>query len=145
MNEMIQNNLFTIILVLLFFIFVLIGLLVYIVVRLINQKNNLPSSIQTESIPAIEKKLKYPIEEPVVEKFYCINHKETASAGSCLMCEDVFCENCLVEHEGIYFCKDHFRIFANNKWVQISDIKTTREGCLFSLFGITLDSSAASL
>lgn len=141
MNEFLQNNLITIIVFLLLIILVLIGLIGFVLVRLLLQKENKPQPVVVapvvqEPIIVNTKKshlAKY-VEEPVVEKYFCNNHPEAQSIGSCLICEDVYCEKCLVEHEGLYFCKEHFKIFANNKWQQITDVKTTPDTPIDGLY-----------
>lgn len=75
--------------------------------------------------PAVDKFAHIKRPEIIVEKFQCHNHPDKESVGSCLICEDVFCENCLIEHESMHFCREHFRIFANSKWKQITDVRTT--------------------
>jgi hypothetical protein len=140
MNEFLQNNLITIIIFLLLIILLLIGLIGFVVVKLLMQNQSKPQSAAVvpvqEPIVLSPKKTslaKY-IEEPVVEKYFCQNHPEAQSIGSCLICEDVYCEKCLVEHEGLYFCKDHFKIFANNQWRQITDVKTTPDTPIDGLY-----------
>ena len=130
MNNFLHENLLAIILFLLIIILVLIALIGLILVRLLlNPKNNVqvPGLEGLPIAPKIEttKRLKKISEEVVVEKFFCENHHDIPSAGACLICEDVFCEKCLIEHDSLYFCKEHFRVFANNKWKQITDVKTT--------------------
>ncbi|MBC7429482.1 MAG: hypothetical protein H7336_12765 [Bacteriovorax sp.] len=134
MNNFLHENLFAIILFLLMIIFLLIGLIGVVIIKLLfNPKNSAATATpatQEETpliIPTIEtaRKLRKLAEETVVEKFFCENHPDTSSAGACLICEDVFCEKCLIEHDSLYFCKEHFRVFANNKWKQITDVKTT--------------------
>lgn len=116
MNEFLQNNLITLVLFLLFIILLLIGVLSFVVFKLLSQKSN----------PIIE--VKKPNETPapsITEKYSCHNHNDQPTVGSCLICEDVFCEKCIVEHEGMFFCKEHFKIYANYKWKQITDFKTS--------------------
>lgn len=130
MNQFIQNNSIAIIGILIFIIFLLMGLMIFILYKLLTSSKQtfkaptssphiLEESTDQKKYPHIKKM------EQVVEKFHCHNHADEASVGSCLICEEVFCENCLVEHESMHFCRDHFRIFANNKWHQITDIRTT--------------------
>jgi hypothetical protein len=117
MNQFLQNNLFTLILFLLFIILLLVGVLTFIVFKLLAQKNQNHDQI-TPILPITPKP------PTVVEKYTCSNHKDLPTVGSCLICEDVFCESCLIEHEGMYFCRDHFKIYANFKWIQVTDFKT---------------------
>lgn len=136
MNEFLQNNLITIIIFLLLIILLLIGLIGFVLVKLLMQK---PQTVfvpaqPTEVLPTKKSALSKYVEEQVTEKFYCHNHPDAQSVGSCLICEEVFCENCLSEHEGLYFCKEHFKTFANNKWRQITDVKTTPDTPIDGLY-----------
>ncbi len=137
MNTFLQDNLFTIIIFLLLIILVLIALIGFVMVKLLFQKKELNETLN-EARPKeiLSKTATYKIlsEESVVEKYFCHNHPEDQSIGSCLICEEVFCENCLIEHDGLYFCKEHFRIFASNKWKQITDIKTTPDTPIDGLY-----------
>jgi hypothetical protein len=117
MNQFLQNNLFTLILFLLFIILLLVGVLTFIVFKLLAQKNQNHDLI-TPILPIT------PSPPTVVEKYTCSKHKDLPTVGSCLICEDVFCESCLIEHEGMFFCKDHFKTYANHKWKQVTDFKT---------------------
>ncbi|MBC7539877.1 MAG: hypothetical protein H7281_13730 [Bacteriovorax sp.] len=101
--------------------------MIFILFKLLNKpKNEVVAEIPTEKpvLKVSPEKLKL-VEEPIVEKYYCIHHKEAPSVGSCLICEEVFCVDCLVDHESMHFCKEHFRTYANFKWKQITDTRTT--------------------
>lgn len=125
MNEFLQNNLVTIIVFLLLIIFVLMGVMIFILFKLlVRPKEEVVVLEQKATLKSTIEKAHF-IEEPIVEKYYCIHHKEAPSVGSCLICEEVFCVDCLVEHESMHFCKEHFRTFANFKWKQITDERTT--------------------
>ncbi len=60
---------------------------------------------------------------PVEEKLTCPNHPSEPTVNACLICEEVFCEKCIVEHEGLSFCREHFKIYAGQKWKQVTDLK----------------------
>ncbi len=126
MNQFLQNNLITIIVFLLLLIFVLMGAMILMLFKLVSQPKKLevPSN-DFSPRPKLKLINKSNISLNLVEAHYCSNHKELPSVGSCLMCEEVFCDNCLIDHDSMHFCKDHFRVFANHKWKQITDIKTT--------------------
>ncbi len=138
MSEIIQNNLLFIVIFLLLIILLLMVLIAIVLVKLMLSSKDKPVSQQFTVTEAVDvnskkedlkntslKKIKEISQEIVVEKFFCENHPETPSSGTCLICEDVFCEKCIIEHESLYFCKEHFKVFVNNKWKQITDIKTT--------------------
>lgn len=123
MNQFLQNNLLTLIVFLLLIILLLIGVLSFVVIKLLTQKQQPEQPHPADHhLKTTETKPSIP---PILEKYVCHNHKDQPTVGSCLICEDVFCENCLIEHEGMYFCKDHFKTYANYKWKQITDFKTT--------------------
>ena len=124
MNQFLQANLFTIIVFLLLIILILIGVIAFVVIKLLSEKsssNILPAQHPTiPPLPVVQK-----LEPKVQEKFTCHNHPDQPSVGSCLICEDVYCENCLVEHESMFFCKQHFKTYANHKWKQVTDFRTS--------------------
>ncbi len=129
MNQFLQDNSIIIIGILILIIFLLMGAMIFILFRLLTTpKDNVPVTKEL----VVEKPILNPMftnlkrsETPIVERFYCIHHTEAPSVASCLICEEVFCASCLVEHESMHFCKEHFRIFANCKWKQITDVRTT--------------------
>jgi hypothetical protein len=124
MNQFLQENLYAIILFLLMLILVLIALIGIVLVKLLVS----PKAPKTQPLKVVETlpiKLKKLSEESVQESYFCENHPDLPSVAGCLICENVFCEKCLIEHEGLYFCKDHFKTYVSNKWKQITDVKTT--------------------
>jgi hypothetical protein len=131
MNQYLQNNSFTIIAILVLIIFILMGVMIFILFKLLTRSRNeiseMPSSDQYSHYKNITKKNDFTKSNPapVVEKYYCIHHKDAPSVAACLICEEVFCVDCLVDHESMHFCKEHFRTFASYKWKQITDVRTT--------------------
>ncbi len=134
MNNLLQDNLIFIVLFLLLIILLLMTVMAIVLVKLLLSSKDKketakvvtpeiikPSSLKEEALSRFKKIS----QEQVVEKYFCENHPETPSSGTCLICEDVFCEKCIIEHESLYFCKEHFKTFVNNKWKQITDVKTT--------------------
>jgi len=126
MNQFLQNNLITIIIFLLLIVFSLMGAMIIILFRLLSDSKKTDQSTRDfYSHTKLGNIKKEEASSIVIEKNYCSNHGEFASVGSCLICEEVFCDNCLIDHESMHFCKDHFRTFANHKWKQITDTRTT--------------------
>jgi hypothetical protein len=133
MNQILQEHSAAIIFTLIGIIFLLMGAMIFILFRLLTTpRNEVVQTQQAAPVPTTPPIVLRPVSEkskrhyePIQERHYCIHHNDEPSVGSCLICEEVFCENCLVEHESMHFCKEHFRIFANNKWKQITDVKTT--------------------
>jgi hypothetical protein len=121
MNQLLQNNLVAIIVFLLMLVFLLMGGMIFILMKLLVGKKAEP---EKEALVPVPSKTKLS-PEPIVEKYFCLHHKDAISVGSCLICEEVFCADCLVDHESMHFCKEHFRTYANFKWKQITDTRTT--------------------
>ncbi|NOT79426.1 MAG: hypothetical protein HOP07_10580 [Bacteriovoracaceae bacterium] len=134
MNNFLQENLFALVLFLLIIILLLIAIIAIVLIKLLLSTKE-QKSFSSVLVPTVEtptprsgeilSKIKKLAEEHVTESFFCKNHPDNASIGACLICEDVFCEKCLIESDGLCFCKDHFKTFVNNKWSQITDVKTT--------------------
>lgn len=55
----------------------------------------------------------------------CHFHEKEPGKGSCCMCEKSCCESCLKEYDGLTFCPEHLRTFSENKWIDITNVKTT--------------------
>jgi len=125
MNHFLQQNIYAIIIFLLLFLLVFMGAIVFILFKLALP----PKEVKTPLVPTNANETLFDKEKfaPafIVESHYCIHHPDTPSVGSCLICEEVFCTNCLVDHESMHFCKEHFRVFANSSWTQITDVRTT--------------------
>lgn len=116
---------------LIFLVLILMIILIIIAFKLLNLKNT-PSQEKTAAertvVSNFEQKklsLKQLHNEQVEESFFCKNHAELPSQATCLICEDTFCEKCLIEHDSMQFCKEHFKTFSQNRWMNITDIKTT--------------------
>ncbi len=134
MNNLLQDNLIFIVLFLLLIILLLMTVMSIVLVKILLSAKDKKSLTEVSSLelsspnsPKEEtfNRLKKISQEQVVEKYFCENHPEAPSTGTCLICEDVFCEKCIIEHESLYFCKEHFKTFVSNKWKQITDVKTT--------------------
>lgn len=130
-----NNLIITLLIILIVLLMVLIAIAIYLVYKFMlkNQQqhqmststkvsNSSPENM-SDNVPARSEKPKFHISE----KSHCPNHKENPPVGTCLICEEAFCEECLIEHESLYFCKEHFRTYADNKWEKITDILTTAD------------------
>jgi len=41
---------------------------------------------------------------------YCIKHDSESAKGACIYCGKLFCEDCLVEVDGKFYCKEHVKL-----------------------------------
>ncbi|MBK23766.1 MAG: hypothetical protein CME70_07140 [Halobacteriovorax sp.] len=107
-------------LALLGFAFLLIGILSGIVVYLLlkskdKEKNKKASNSANEDSA-----------RPTFEGLQnCHFHENEPGKGSCCMCEKSCCDTCLKEYDGLTFCPEHLRTFSENKWIDITNVKTT--------------------
>ncbi len=100
--------------------FLLIGILSGIVVYLLLKSRDKTSSSDKESIS--EENLSK-LEFEGLQN--CHFHEKEPGKGSCCMCEKSCCETCLKEYDGLTFCPEHLRTFSENKWTDITNVKTT--------------------
>ena len=130
MNQFLQSNIASIVVSFFILFLVLISGFVFIFIKILPSRK---SENNPESPPLKDEQTKNN-KEFIIEKNHCLCHPDSSASGSCLICEDVFCEDCLVDHESMHFCKDHFRLFSNYKWTQITDEKTTPDTPLDGLY-----------
>lgn len=97
------------------FAFLLIGILSGIVVYLLLKGKEGKTSQSIETSVVLQKD----------ELSYCHVHENELGRGVCNICERSCCETCLKEYDGLSFCSEHLRTFSENKWVDITNIKTT--------------------
>jgi hypothetical protein len=98
--------------------FLLIGVLSGVVVYLFLKSKNSSKDEDSQSKPSQFKQASR-------EHSYCENHSNEPSKGSCAICEKGFCETCLRDWEGVNFCPVHLQLVSENKWIGITNIKTT--------------------
>lgn len=114
--------------VLIFLLSILIGLAVFLIFKLVIKKDEASSqNLSATNKPETKARAKVASQFKISEGSHCPNHKENSPVGTCLICEEAFCEECLIEHESLYFCKEHFRTYADHQWEKITDILTTAE------------------
>jgi len=57
----------------------------------------------------------------------CLFHQNNRAEGQCQLCNDHFCDDCLVETKSLVFCRDHFEDFKKITWVKVATIISTSE------------------
>lgn len=57
----------------------------------------------------------------------CITHKENRATGSCQICEETFCGNCLVKHRNLLVCSLHHKLVSKSSWTSIKTVMLTSE------------------
>ncbi len=55
---------------------------------------------------------------------FCKLHPGIKAAGTCAVCEEMFCEDCIMDLDGLTLCPEHFRLVNENDWSVIETIKT---------------------
>lgn len=123
-----ESYLNIIILVLLVLVFVLVIGLGVLIFFLIKEKKNTTVEAPSKYHPDVISKLenaKRIQEYTESDTLFCSNHEDLAAQGICGICMKGHCEKCLVEWDGLYFCREHYKTFANNDWVSITNVRTT--------------------
>lgn len=125
MNSLIVSLLIVLILML----SILIGIAIFLVYKLIlkqeNKEQSSPPKFRATSNSESNSRGNVSNQYKISERSSCPFHSENSPVGTCLICEEAFCEECLIEHESLYFCKEHFRTYADYQWEKITDILTT--------------------
>ena len=109
-----EGNLNSIIYLLIVAIIILLGVvagLVYLLVK----KRKMPKKLWGDS------------SDPVPMEANCHWHTKKEAVGICAICSKSLCQTCLKQWEKLQFCPEHFRTFGENKWIYITNLKTTPE------------------
>ncbi len=127
-----KHYLLILIVILVFFLLLLlamVGVAFYYVFTVNKQKaqDTLPpaSSKMDELIHAV-KEVKSGIDkgQEASKGNFCKLHPGIKAAGTCGICEEMFCEDCLMELDRISFCPEHFRLVNSTEWAVIDEVKT---------------------
>lgn len=96
------------------------GVILYLFNKLLQERKE---PTQEQSLTEKFKHLKAASEEGPTS--YCKNHPQDHAHGMCAICQDMYCEDCIKEHDGHTFCGPHFRLFVSHEWSELESIKTT--------------------
>lgn len=64
-----------------------------------------------------------PSKNEMTLQYFCKNHPDDHSEGTCAICENSFCKTCLKHHENLHFCFDHYELYMKENWTKISTVK----------------------
>ena len=53
------------------------------------------------------------------DQYSCTNHPTGVATGVCVVCQQLFCAECLTEKNGRFFCKDHAGIESREGWTVV--------------------------
>lgn len=53
------------------------------------------------------------------DQYSCTNHPTGIAVGVCVVCQKLFCDECLKEKHGRFYCRDHEAIEASEGWTVI--------------------------
>lgn len=113
-----MEKLLTVVIILFsFIILLLLGLIVFLIFYVLKQNKK-------NAIDKARQKFEDEEEKKSIHGF-CFNHPEQHAQGTCAICENCYCEKCLWEHEKTLFCPDHYRLFMDNKWLELIQVQST--------------------
>lgn len=99
--------------ILLFAVFLLIGLLGFFVYYLFI-KNKFNNNVST-----------HPEDHSISEVGFCFVHREVNSTAICSICEEDICDQCVKQIDKLSLCPGHLKTYIENRWVSITNQKTT--------------------
>lgn len=56
---------------------------------------------------------------------FCPNHSELPGEVSCAICDKIFCRICIKPFKTMHFCNEHLPLVMKNDWIDILTIKTS--------------------
>lgn len=62
--------------------------------------------------------------EDVRKGNFCKLHPGVKSTGKCAVCDELFCEDCIMEMDKVNLCPEHFRLVNENEWAVVDSVKT---------------------
>lgn len=78
--------------------------------------------------------IKKTIKTKLAAESQCINHDDRQGVGLCAICMEAFCEECLIEHEHLHFCREHYMTFTEHNWEVIDTIRTEPDKAEASMY-----------
>ena len=64
-------------------------------------------------------------ESSKLSQYSCLLHEEKVAAGVCNICEKNFCHECIVEQDGLSFCRNHLFLYQKSDWIRLRMVRTT--------------------
>ena len=110
-----EQTILILVIALVLIVLLLVGLVVYLFFQLL-KKRDVHLSTEPSVDPKVEK-------DPDIQA--CVNHEDRDAVGVCAICNESFCDSCIKEHDGLAFCRPHFRMYVSHDWVSLEEIKTT--------------------
>jgi len=53
------------------------------------------------------------------------NYKKDTIEGVCAICDEVFPDENLDPIEDLFLCKEHFKVYQENKWIQVKTVESS--------------------
>ncbi|MGE3608932.1 MAG: hypothetical protein AB7I27_05050 [Bacteriovoracaceae bacterium] len=57
--------------------------------------------------------------------YQCSNHLFKKGEASCVICQNLFCDKCIIEEGNLHFCREHHFLFQQKKWTRILSITSS--------------------
>ncbi len=81
-----------------------------------------------------ERKKSLPSGAISIPSSFCHHHEKILAVGTCLICEESFCKDCLKEIDGLHFCPEDVSIYTKHTWKKVTNQKTTPENTKDALY-----------
>ena len=134
-----EQTAITLIVVTLLILGIILGLLTFLVFKIVNQKNTLPekqpanpssdshpSLSRTEFHPSILDRMKE-MESFKIKRtdLFCPIHPDEPGETSCAICDKIFCSSCIRPFKSFHACKEHLPLLMHNEWEEVLTLKTS--------------------
>lgn len=81
--------------------------------------------VKSKKTPSLGKEI---FQAPVqTDAPYCTTHRHLTAKGTCAICSEYKCTDCLKIHKSLNFCLEHFNLFTSTNWDEAVIIKTDSE------------------
>ncbi|MFP5457140.1 MAG: hypothetical protein ACLGG7_00270 [Bacteriovoracia bacterium] len=125
-----ENILLTIVVVLLVILLILLIGLAYLGVRLLKSKGKVPDEPALLHDDRLHPDIKLRLAEAksakrkLREEATCVVHPKEPSEGSCAICAQYFCHNCLKPQQSLLFCREHVSLYLSSSWTEVHSVKS---------------------
>lgn len=105
----------------------ILGILAFLVYRLIKQQRNPTSLIEGNKFhPDIVQRMKQIKNMPLGQTdLFCPNHRDEPGEVTCAICDRLFCKACIRPLKTLHFCREHLPLIMHHSWEEVLTVKTS--------------------
>jgi hypothetical protein len=115
-----------------FFLAVILGLLAFVVYKIMRQNSRDQNDKQpanyarAEFHPAIQQRIKdVHFSLPMQHDHMCPHHPNEPGEVDCAICDHLFCRICIKPFKSMHVCQEHIGLLLKHEWKEILTLKTS--------------------